>query len=84
MRAEEIQQHLRNDPFLPLRVFVSDGSAYDVERREHAFLWRRRLIIGLNPAPTGVPSRSVYINPVHVTRIEPIVNGDSSHRNGAR
>lgn len=82
MRAEDIQQHLRNDPFLPLRVHVSDGNSYDIENRDYAFVWARQFIIGLDPSQGGVPRRSVYIDPVHITRIEPIVSGPAS--NGQR
>lgn len=76
---EDIQQHLRNEPFLPLRIHVSDSSSYDIEFREHAFLWSRQFIIGLDPMKSGVPRRSVSVDPVHVTRIEPIVNGQSTN-----
>lgn len=83
MHAEVIRRHLDAQPFLPLRIHVSDGSTYEVHDRGHVFVWTRQLIIGTEIGRNELPLRSVYIDPVHVTRIEPIVNGEPPHRNGA-
>jgi hypothetical protein len=84
MHAEEIRRHLDTKPFLPLRFHVSDGSAYEVRDRSLAYVSRRELIIGIEVGPNEIPRRSVYLDPIHVTRIEPIVNGEGSSQNGAR
>ena len=76
MRADEISKHLRRQPFRPIRVYVSDGSSYDVRHPELMFVSRSEVVIGLNPGTDVIPERSVYCDPVHITRIEPI-NGES-------
>jgi hypothetical protein len=76
MRADEISKHLRRQPFRPIRVYVSDGSAYDVRHPELMFVSRSEVVIGLDPGTDVIPERSVYCDPVHITRIEPI-NGES-------
>lgn len=58
-----------------MRVYASYGNAYEKNSRDDEFIWARRFIIGLDTTPTGMPERSVYIDPVHVTRIEPIDGG---------
>ena len=74
MRAEEILQHVRRQPFRPFCVFVSEGATYDVRHPELIFVTRRDVIIALDEGDGEVPERSAYLDPVHITRIEP-VNG---------
>ncbi len=84
MHAEEIRRHLNTQPFLPLRFHVSDGSAYEVHDRSLAFISRRELIIGVDVGANELPRRAVYLDPIHVTRIEPIIidNGGTHTTNG--
>ncbi len=72
MRAEQIRAHLRREPFLPIRVYVSDGSSYDVRHPELMFVSRSEIVIGLDTRDDEIPDRSVYCDPVHITRIEPL------------
>jgi hypothetical protein len=80
MRAEEIRHHLRQEPFTPFRVFLSDGSTYDVEDSEFAYVTAREFIVGIDFGRNGMPRRSAYLDPIHVTRIEP--RARSNGRNG--
>jgi hypothetical protein len=79
MHPAEIRRHVRQQPFLPVRVFVSDGSTYDVHDPEYVYIDRREVAIGLEIGEGGVPQRTAYIDPVHITRIEPLPRS-----NGAR
>lgn len=74
MRLNEISAHLHKHPFIPIRVFVSDGSHYEVHHRDFMLLIRAEVVIGLDPGDDQFPERNAYIDPVHITRIEP-VNG---------
>ena len=74
MRLEEIRAHLHKQPFVPIRVLVSDGSHYDVHHPDFMLLSRAEVVIGLDPGSDRFPERNAYIDPVHITRIEP-VNG---------
>ena len=43
---------------------------------ELMFVGRTEVVIGLDPGTDVIPERSVYCDPIHVTRIEPI-NGEA-------
>ncbi len=79
MRADELRAHLRRRPFRPIRVYISDGSSYDVRHPELMFVTRSEVVIALDPGNDAVPERSVYCDPVHITRIEPL---DGKKRKG--
>lgn len=74
MRAEEIRNHVRRQPFQPFRVFVSDGSSYEVSHPELILVGRRDVVISIELGDDDIPERFAYCDPVHITRIEP-VNG---------
>ncbi|MFQ5493787.1 MAG: hypothetical protein ACE5EX_00235 [Phycisphaerae bacterium] len=76
MRANEIQSHLRKTPFCPIRIFLSDGSSYDVRHPEMAAVSRAEVVIGLQVSEDDLPERFAYYDPVRITRIEPI-NGET-------
>jgi hypothetical protein len=75
MRPDEIRAHLHKHPFVPIRVFLSDGSHYDVYHRDFMLVSRAEVVIGLNAGADELPERNAYLDPVHITRIEP-VNGN--------
>jgi hypothetical protein len=77
MTPETIQEHLHRQPFQPFRLFLSDGSEYDVRHPEMVFVMRREVIIALPQRGGQFPERAVYCDPLHITRIEPI-NGKLS------
>lgn len=72
MRAEQIRAHLRKEPFQPIRVFISDGSFYDVRHPELMFVTRAEVVIALGVDGDTIPEESAYCDPVHITRIEPM------------
>lgn len=72
MRPEQIRNHLRKQPFVPIRVFLSDGSTYDIRHPELAAVSRAEVVIGLGDSADNLPEQFAYCDPIHVTRIEPI------------
>jgi len=72
MSPDRILDHLRREPFRPIRVYLSDGSSYEVRHPELALVTRRELVIALPSAEDRLPERSVFCDPLHITRIEPI------------
>ncbi len=85
MSPGEIQKHQRATPLIPFRVHVSDGSSYEVREPHHLAASARIVFIGIGKVVDGVPVNSIYINPIHITRIEPLSSkgrGKSSHGNG--
>jgi hypothetical protein len=72
MTAKEILELQRRRPFPGLRVHVSDGTSYDVTHPEMMAVTKTLVFIALPPVSEGVPERSVYCDPIHITRVEPI------------
>lgn len=79
MRAEEIRNHVRTQPFRPFRLYLSNGASYDVRHPELIYISRREVIVALEVGEDDVPERSAYCDPMHVTNIEPL---DGTERNG--
>ncbi len=81
MRIDDIRYHLHVHPFLPIRVFVSDGSHYDIYHHDFMMVGRSKIIIGISHSPNELPDQEAHVDPVHITRIEPI-NGHAAKGNG--
>jgi len=70
MQISEVREHLNNTPFIPFRLHVSDGSAYDIPHPEYALLARWAIHVGIPGAEEFIADRGVRIAISHVTRIE--------------
>lgn len=75
MAPNDIRAKLDRQPFQPMRIHVSDGSAYEVHHSSHAWVTRVELIIGIDPDESGLVRRSIYVDPRHVSRIEILDTG---------
>jgi hypothetical protein len=75
MRSEEILQQLKRQPFLPIRLYFSDGSHVDIRHPEMAIVTRTVISVAIyDPPDSAMPERAVLCDPIHVTRLEPIPN----------
>ena len=83
MRPEAIRAHLRKEPFRPIRVYLSDGSSYDVGHPEMMLVTRIDVVIALDSGDDELPERSVYCDPIHITRIE-LLNGAKRKRSAKK
>ena len=71
MQVEDVEKKLRLRPFRPFRVYLTDGSTYDVRHPELMMLGRRMAMIGLAHDPAQIVfDRSVDIDLFHIVRIE--------------
>lgn len=85
MPLEELRDVLRRKPFQPFRLFVTDGSTFDIRHPELCVPGARSVFIG-TPAPGQIEpiyDRFAIVDLVHITRLEPIAastsgNGQSS------
>jgi len=75
MRPDEIRFFIRKQPFEPFRVFVSDGSSFDVIHHDFMIVLQHKVIVALAKKPGDIPKESAFIDPLHITRIEPL-NGN--------
>jgi hypothetical protein len=74
MPLQDLLQMLRRQPFQPFRVYVTDGSSYDVRHPYLCMAGARSVLIGL-PADSStepVYDRYVNIDLVHITHLEPV------------
>jgi hypothetical protein len=79
MKAEEIRKELRNQPFRPLRIYLSDGKTYDVKHPEMAFLTRSSIHVGIeSKLGSGVADDYDLVSLLHVVRIELLNNQPTS------
>ena len=71
MRAEELTELLRTQPFVPLRIHLTDGQTYDIRHPDLVLVLRQRVDIGLQPDPaTGVLDRVAHCSLLHIVRVE--------------
>jgi hypothetical protein len=71
MRPEELTALLRRRPFVPFRIHMTDGHAYEIHHPEAMMVSRSYAVIGLQPDPeTGVVDRSELCAMLHIVRVE--------------
>lgn len=78
MAPQDISRKLNAKPFMPLRVFLSDGKTYDITEQTPAAMMPTELIIGFEPDEFGLPRKAAYISPSQVVRVEPLPAGRES------
>ena len=74
---EELRGFLSTKPFVPFRIYLSEGNAIEVRHPELVMPGRRYAVIGIvDPATPDAPfDRSAMIFYMHVTRVETLVPG---------
>ncbi len=83
MRQDELRESLREHPFEPFRIHLTNGMVYEVRHPEMALLARHRLHV-VELTKSGKPTdRVVKCDLLHVVAIEP-VNGRNGRRSGRR
>jgi hypothetical protein len=80
MRPEELKQIVRQQPFSPVRIHLTDGKTYDIRHPDQMIVERGRVDIGVNPNDWGVVERTEFVSLLHIVQIEPLTE-PSSNRN---
>ena len=73
MRPLDIHKQVKQQPFLPLRLYFSDGSHFDI--RHPVLITVTRTVLALTVAGRKrdqLPERVILCDPMHVVRLEPI------------
>ena len=68
--AKEIKQLMDADPFRPFKIYLSDGSSYQVPNHDAALVFRNFVEVGLNRDPDGILDTAVRCAIIHISRIE--------------
>jgi hypothetical protein len=73
MAPEELRDTLKQQPFEPFRLVMTDGASYEIRHPDLLWVGRRSAMVGL----TGQPGQTFYeravkVDLLHVIRIEPV------------
>jgi hypothetical protein len=84
MAPEELRDSLRQQPFEPFRLVMTDGESYDIRHPDLLWVGRRSAFVGL----TGQPGqtyfeRAVKIDLLDVVRVVPIDTASAPPGNGS-
>jgi hypothetical protein len=83
MRPEEIRELVRRQPFVPMRLHVTDGKTYDIRHPENVLISRGRVDIGVSDDPaSGVAERVDFVSLLHIVRSEDITPSQPPASNG--
>ncbi len=75
MSARDLLELLRKRPFVPFRIYATDGRTYDVRHPDQALVLRTRVILPLPTDAAEVPERSEHLALIHVVRFEELPQG---------
>lgn len=70
MYPKDVYEFTEADPFRPFRVYTSDGNTVEVTDDVRRLLSAQALILGVDPDDHGIPTRTMYLDVAHITRIE--------------
>jgi hypothetical protein len=73
MSAEELRDALRQQPFGPFRIVLTDSMTYDIRHPDLLLVGMRTATVGLTGG-TGQTfyERTVKVDLLHIIRIEPL------------
>ncbi len=80
MRDHEIKKRVQAQPFKPFVLHLSDGSKYEIRDSGGLYITRTLVIIGLEPDEGGIPTDSVLVDPIHITRLTPLKGNGAKRR----
>lgn len=71
MRPEDIRELRDAQPFVPFRVCLTDGKAYEVPHRDFVMVAKTVIDIGIASDPSSkIYDQIVRVSPLHIVRIE--------------
>jgi hypothetical protein len=73
MAPEELRDYLRQQPFEPFRLIMTDGRGFDVHHPDLLLLGRRTATVGLTgDSAQTFYERTIKVDLLHVIRVEPL------------
>ncbi len=79
MSPEGLNNWLKRDPFIPLRIHVSDRVHYDVVNPNFVMLGRTVIFFGMRrDIESDFFDEPVMVSFRHITRVEPIIETNAS------
>ena len=79
MRPEDIRQFLRQEPFRPFRLTLTDGRTYDIRHPELVAIGRSSLFIGFprQDDPEPVYDDYLIVSLLHIMQAQPVDTAES-------
>jgi len=80
MRPDDVMELLRQKPFRPFRIYLSDGTVYTIRHPDQVAVGRSALALALAASddPDQLVDPVLRVALLHITRLEPIVGSVSS------
>ena len=74
MRPDDIVEMLQEKPFRPFRIYLSDGTVYEIRHAELVKVGRSKAMIFFPTVdePHAAFERYVSASLLHITRLEPV------------
>jgi hypothetical protein len=84
MAPEELSNAVKQQPFEPFRLVMTNGIHYDIRHPDLLWVGRWTAHVGLTEQPgQTLFERSVRVDLLHITRIEPLDTPASPPPNGS-
>jgi hypothetical protein len=74
MSQQDLLEMLRHRPFQPFRIYVSDGTVYEIRHPEMMLVGRTKALVFFPPEGLPLPALDHYeaVALLHITRLEPV------------
>jgi hypothetical protein len=83
MVPEELRDSLREQPFQPFRIVLTDGVAYDIRHPDLLWVGKRSAWVGVTRRPSDeFHDRAIKVDLLHIIRIEPLESATRAKKNG--
>lgn len=76
MRADELLEFVRRQPFTPFRIHMTDGQAYEVNHPERILVARDLAIVAYG-GRNDIPQGTHHVSLLHIVRIEELADASS-------
>ncbi|HXT11437.1 MAG TPA: hypothetical protein VN873_07720 [Candidatus Angelobacter sp.] len=68
--AKDIREMMKTKPFRPFKIYLSDGSSYEITNHDMAMISKNYIEVGVHPDPDGIVDRIVSCAILHISRID--------------
>jgi len=83
MAPEELRDTLKQQPFEPFRIVLTDGQGYEVRHPDLLLVGKRSATVGLaGDGSQPYYERTVKVDLLHISRIEPLAKPHRRKTNG--
>ena len=73
MSHEDLKARIRQRPFVPFRVVLTEGTSYEIRHPDLFMLGKRAAVIGLAKDPEeAFFDATVLVDLLHIVRLEPL------------